>query len=139
MTVDEGLWRWEMLPSGLQLVNQRIETFYKSKHLSSESFPDINSIFLLSFSCYPTLRDPWTVTLGAPLSMGFSRQAYWSGLPLPSPGELPTQGLNWSLFHRQADSLPLSHQERCINSTHVSFLPLECVEEVICLLLKIEF
>ena len=32
---------------------------------------------------------PWTVAHQAPLSMGFSRQEYWSGLPLPSPGDLP--------------------------------------------------
>ena len=32
---------------------------------------------------------PWTVARQAPLSMGFSRQEYWSGLPFPSPGELP--------------------------------------------------
>ena len=81
---------------------------------------------LVAKSC-PTLRDPWTVTLGAPPSMGFSRQEYWSGLPFPSPGELPTQELNQSLFHRQADSLPLGHQKRCIHSMHISFLPLEGV------------
>ena len=34
----------------------------------------------------------WTVTLQAPLSMEFSRQEYWSGLPFPSPGELPNPG-----------------------------------------------
>ena len=33
---------------------------------------------------------PWTVALQAPLSMGFSRQEYWHGLPFPSPGDLPT-------------------------------------------------
>ena len=32
---------------------------------------------------------PWTVAHQAPLSMGFSRQEYWSGLPFPSPGDLP--------------------------------------------------
>ena len=32
---------------------------------------------------------PWTVTRQAPLSMGFSRQEYWNGLPFPSPGDLP--------------------------------------------------
>ena len=37
----------------------------------------------------PTLVTPWTVTCQAPLSMGFSRQEYWSGLPFPSPGDLP--------------------------------------------------
>ena len=35
----------------------------------------------------------WTVVLQAPLSMGFSRQEYWSGLPLPSPGDLPNPGI----------------------------------------------
>ena len=34
---------------------------------------------------YPTLSDPWTAAYQAPPSMGFSRQGYWSGLPLPSP------------------------------------------------------
>ena len=36
---------------------------------------------------------PWTVACQAPLSMGFSRSGYWSGLPLPSPGNLPNPGL----------------------------------------------
>ena len=39
------------------------------------------------------LCDPWTVAYQAPLSMGFSRQEYWSGLPLPSPGDLPDPGI----------------------------------------------
>ena len=36
---------------------------------------------------------PWTVTYQAPLSMGFSRQEYWSGLPFPSPGDFPNPGI----------------------------------------------
>ena len=47
----------------------------------------------------------------ASLSMGFPRQEYWSGLPFPSPGDLPDLGSNLDLFrllHRQADSLSLS-------------------------------
>ena len=36
---------------------------------------------------------PWTITHQAPLSMGFSRQEYWSGLPFPSPGDLPNMGI----------------------------------------------
>jgi len=40
---------------------------------------------LVAKSC-PTLAIPWTVAHQAPLSMGFSRQKYWSGLPFPSPG-----------------------------------------------------
>ena len=35
---------------------------------------------------------PWTVAYQVPLSMGFSRQYYWSGLPFPSPGDLPNTG-----------------------------------------------
>ena len=36
---------------------------------------------------------PWTVVYQAPLSMEFSRQEYWSGLPFPSPGDLPNPGI----------------------------------------------
>ena len=38
---------------------------------------------------------PQTVAHQAPLSMGFSRQEYWNGLPFPSPGIFPIQGSNW--------------------------------------------
>ena len=40
-----------------------------------------------------TLCDPWTVARQAPLSMGFSRQDYWSGLPFPPLGDLPNLGI----------------------------------------------
>ena len=36
---------------------------------------------------------PWTVARQAPLSMGFPRPEYWSGLPCPSPGDLPNPGI----------------------------------------------
>ena len=50
--------------------------------------------------------NPWTVAYQAPPSMGFSRQEYWSGLPFPSPGDLPDPGIEpWSPA-LQADSLP---------------------------------
>ena len=41
----------------------------------------------------PTLCDPWTVALQASLSMGFSRQEYWSGLPCTPPGDIPDPGI----------------------------------------------
>ena len=41
------------------------------------------------------LAIPWTAAYQAPPSMGFSRQEYWSGVPLPSPGRLPTPVLFW--------------------------------------------
>ena len=55
---------------------------------------------------------PWTETRQAPLSMGFSRQESWSGLPFPSPGDLPDPGIEPSspaLSHWQVDALPLSY------------------------------
>ena len=45
-----------------------------------------------------------------PPSMGFSRQEYWSGVSLPSPGDLPDPGIEPRSPASQADSLPLSHQ-----------------------------
>ena len=59
------------------------------------------------------LGTPWTVAHQPPLSMGFSRQEYWSGLPCPPPGDLPDLGLNphfFCLLHWQAGFLPLAPQ-----------------------------
>ena len=42
-----------------------------------------------SLSCVRLFVTPWTVARQAPLSMEFSRQEYWSGLPFPTPGDLP--------------------------------------------------
>ena len=53
---------------------------------------------LVTKSC-TTLGTPWTVARQAPLSMGFSRQEYWSGLPFPSPGIFLTQESNPGLLH----------------------------------------
>ena len=49
---------------------------------------------------------PWTVVYQAYLSMGFSRQEYWSGLPFPSPGDLPDPGIEPRSPALQADALP---------------------------------
>ena len=48
----------------------------------------------------------WTVACQAPLSMGFSRQEYWSGLTFPSPGDLPNPGIEPGSPALQADALP---------------------------------
>ena len=64
-----------------------------------------------SLRCVHLFETPWTVAHQAPLSMGFSRQEYWSGLPFSySRGIFPTQGLNFlllCLLHWHEDSLPL--------------------------------
>ena len=60
---------------------------------------------LITKSC-PTLESPWTVAHKAPLYVGFSRQEYWSGVPFPSPGDLPNPGIKPRSSALQADSLP---------------------------------
>ena len=57
-------------------------------------------------SCVRRFVTAWTVACQAPLSMGFSRQEYWSGLPFPSPGDLPNPGIELGSPALQAVSLP---------------------------------
>ena len=64
---------------------------------------------LVAKSC-ATLATPWTVGHQAPLSMGFSRQEYWSGFPFPSPGNFPNPGIKPGSPALQADSLPTELQ-----------------------------
>ena len=56
--------------------------------------------------CVQLFEIPWTVARQAPLSMGSSRQEYWSGLPFPSPGDLPNPGTDPKSPEMQAYSLP---------------------------------
>ena len=53
---------------------------------------------------------PWTAAYQTSLSMGFPGQEYWSGLPFPSPRDLPDPGIEAASPALQVDSLPLSHQ-----------------------------
>ena len=59
-----------------------------------------------SLSHVQLFATPWTVVYQAPLSMGFSRQEYWSGLPFPSPGDLPNPGIELGSPTLQAHALP---------------------------------
>ena len=61
-------------------------------------------------SCVWLVVTPWTAAHQAPLSMGFSRQEYWSWLPLPPPEDLPNSGNEPRSRPLQAHFLPLSHQ-----------------------------
>ena len=54
---------------------------------------------------FPTLATPWTAAYQAPLSLGFSRQEYWRGLPFPSPRDLPDPEIEPRSPALQADSL----------------------------------
>ena len=83
------------------------------KHLRAlHPFGEVMSIwglFILvvkSFSRVRLFLTPWTVAHQAPPSVGFSRQEYWSGLPFPSPGDLPHPGTEFGSPAWQADALP---------------------------------
>ena len=58
-----------------------------------------------SLSCVQLFVTPWTVAYQAPPSVGFSRQEYWSGLPFPSPEDLPDLGIEPMSLVLQADAL----------------------------------
>ena len=62
-------------------------------------------VVLVTKSC-PTLKTLWTLACQAPLSTGFSRQEYQSGLPFPSPGDPPNPGIKLRSPVMQADFLP---------------------------------
>ena len=73
-------------------------------HRTLESESDITQ------SC-PTLCNPMDVAYQAPPSLEFSRQEYWSGLPFPSPGDLPNPGIEPGLLHCRQMLYHLSHEE----------------------------
>ena len=64
---------------------------------------------------------PWTVAYQASLSMGFSRQEYWSGLPFPSPGDLPDPGIEPGSPALEADAL--TSEPPGIDTIIISILP----------------
>ena len=61
-----------------------------------------------------TFATPWTVACQASLFMGFPRPEYWSGLPFPSPGDLPNPGMERGSPMLQVDSLPVEPPARPI-------------------------
>ena len=69
------------------------------------------------FTCYglvaklcPTLATPWNIACQAPLSMEFSRQEYWNGLPFLLQGIFPSQGSNLGLLHCRQILYQLSYE-----------------------------
>ena len=68
------------------------------------------------FSRVQLYATPWTVTCQAPLSMGFSRQESWSGLPCPPPGDLPNPRVEPRSPSLQVDSLPSEPPEKPENT-----------------------
>ena len=70
-----------------------------------------------SFSRVRLFATPWTVAHQAPPSLGFSRQEYWSGLPFPSPGDLPNPGIDPNLLYCRQTLYHLSHQGTIVCTT----------------------
>ena len=77
----------------------RIKNLLLLSCISSLSILAINGVLLCvrvcaqSLSRVPLFAASWTVVFQSPLSMEFSRQEYWNGLPFPSPGDLPDAGI----------------------------------------------
>ena len=71
-----------------------------------------------SLSCVQFFVTLWTVAYQAPPSMGFSRQEYQSGLPFPSPGDLPYPGIKPGSPAFQADTLTSEPPGKSINNNN---------------------
>ena len=116
-------WKWSTSLLKIQIIKQ-INLIYStglgrfhyfliikiSKYPSQRNGFGICRCMLSHFSCVQLFATPSTVAHQAPLSMGFSRREYWSGLPRPSPGELPDPGIETHvscLLHCQVGSLLL--------------------------------
>ena len=124
---------WVAMPSsqGSSQSRHRTHVFYVSCigrlvlyhrcHLRSPYPIDVRvcACMLRWFSHVLLFATLWTAFCQAPLSMGFSRQEYWSGLPCPLPGDLPNPGIkptSPSLLHWQAGSLPLAPPGKTTNN-----------------------
>ena len=82
-----------------------------SECLKTESFAVLRCVKKVKLKSLRRVRlfeTPWTVAYQAPQSVEFSRQEYWSGLPFPSPADLPDSGTEPRSPALQADALPLS-------------------------------
>ena len=89
--------------------------FYRPEYIANYSL----CLHAQSLSHVWLFGTPRTVACQAPLSMDFSRQEYWSGLPFPSPGGLPNPGIDLGFPTLQADSLPSELPGRPITTLNI--------------------
>ena len=117
--MDKGAWRAGGLQSiGLQRVRHNWVTDIFTFTLPWPKVPQVKWNLL---SCVRLFVISWTVPRQAPLSLGFSRQEYWSGLPFPYPGDLPDPGIEAESPALQADSLPSAPPEESEKSILISW------------------
>ena len=81
-----------------------------------------------SLSHVQLFSTPWTIAYQAPSSMGFSRQEYWSGLPFPSPGDLPHPGIKPGSPALQADTLTSEPAGKSYNYQYISRIDLHNIQ-----------
>ena len=106
-----------------------LSTHYSAMELQTSFLFPAHTSMLSRFSRVRLFATLWTVAHQAPLSTGFSRQEYWSGLLCPPPGDLPDTGIKptSAATALQEDSLLLSHQgnpifpRKPLNSTVLLF------------------
>ena len=108
--------------SDTQLSNHKNGYSIKIRLGLSITLPGNSKVREVTQSC-PTLCNPMDCSYQAPLSMGFSRQEYWSGLPFLSPGDLPNPGFEPGSPALQADAL----QSEPPGKSHIYFTSREAL------------
>ena len=105
-------------------VIELLKLYHKMNRMIKSVSYNLYLILIIMYvcSCFQLFVTPWTVAHQAPLSMEFSRQEYWSGLPFPPSGDLPNQGIKPVSPVLQADSLPLSHLGTPLIVVHFCFV-----------------
>ena len=117
-----GLPVYHHLPELTQTHVHRVGDAIQPSHPLSSPFPPapnpsqhqslLHMLKVKSLSRVRLFAIPWTIAHQDPLSMGFSRQEYWRGLPFPSPGDLPNPGIKPRSPALQADALPSEPPEK---------------------------
>ena len=95
--------------AGNKIAGENTNNLRYADEVMAESEEELNSLLMKvkgkSLSRVLLFATPWTVAYQALPSMEFSRQEYWSGLPFPSPGDLPDPGIKPKSPAFQADTL----------------------------------
>ena len=99
-----------------------LDSILKSRDITLPTKVCLVKVKVKSLSHVQLFATPWTIAYQAPPSMGFSRQEYWSGLPFPSPGDVPNPRIELGSPAFQADALtsePTGQQSYGFSSSHV--------------------
>ena len=109
LLLDPWVAEWMLCSVQFSSVAQSCPTLCNPMNCSTPGLPvhhQLPEFTQIRFRHDQLFATPWTVVHQAPLSMGFSKQEYWSGLPFPSSGDLPDPGIKPGSPAPQADTLP---------------------------------